>query len=44
MRQHHDIVVMGGGQAGLAMSAVFQRCGLEHIVLERGQVGETLAN
>src|SRR6476469_7168665 len=39
MRQHHDIVVIGGGQAGLAMSAVLQRRGLEHVVLERGQVG-----
>jgi len=39
MRQHQDIVVIGGGQAGLAMSAVLQRRGLEHVVLERGQVG-----
>jgi putative flavoprotein involved in K+ transport len=39
MRDHHDIVVIGGGQAGLAMSAVLQRRGVEHVVLERGQVG-----
>ena len=40
MTEHHDIVVIGGGQAGLAMSAVLQRCGREHVVLERRRVGE----
>ena len=40
MRAHHDIVVIGGGQAGLAMSAVLQGRGLEHVVLERRGVGE----
>ena len=39
MREHHDTVVIGGGQAGLAMSAVLQQHGREHVVLERGQVG-----
>ncbi len=40
MREHHDTVVIGGGQAGLAMSAVLRRRGREHVVLERRQVGE----
>jgi putative flavoprotein involved in K+ transport len=40
MREHHDTVIIGGGQAGLAMSAVLQERGLEHVVLERRQVGE----
>jgi len=40
MREHHDTVIVGGGQAGLAMSAVLQERGLEHVVLERRQVGE----
>lgn len=40
MREHHDIVVVGGGQAGLAMSAVLQEHGREHVVLERRRVGE----
>ncbi len=39
MRERHDTVVIGGGQAGLAMSAVLQRHGREHVVLERAQVG-----
>ena len=40
MREHHDTVVIGAGQAGLAMSAVLQQRGREHLVLERRQVGE----
>jgi putative flavoprotein involved in K+ transport len=40
MREHHDIVVIGGGQAGLAMSAVLQGRGREHVVLERRRVGD----
>jgi putative flavoprotein involved in K+ transport len=40
MREHHDTVVIGGGQAGLAMSAVLQQHGREHVVLERRRVGE----
>lgn len=35
-----DVVVVGGGQAGLAMSASLSRRGLDHVVLERGEVGQ----
>jgi putative flavoprotein involved in K+ transport len=35
-----DVVVIGGGQAGLAMSACLSARGLDHVVLERGRVGE----
>jgi putative flavoprotein involved in K+ transport len=40
MREHHDTVIIGGGQAGLAMSTVLQRRGREHVVLERRRIGE----
>lgn len=40
MRKHHDAVVIGGGQAGLAMSAVLTDRGCEHVVLERHRAGE----
>jgi putative flavoprotein involved in K+ transport len=40
MRERYENVIIGGGQAGLAMSTVLQRGGYEHIVLERGRVGE----
>lgn len=35
-----DTVVIGGGQAGLAMSLSLSRRGIEHVVLERGRVAE----
>ena len=40
MREHHDTVIVGGGQAGLAMSAVLRQRGREHVVLERRCIGE----
>ena len=36
-----DVVVIGGGQAGLAASRELTRAGVGHVVLERGRVGET---
>lgn len=35
-----DTVVVGGGHAGLAMSNVLTGHGIEHVVLERGEIGE----
>jgi putative flavoprotein involved in K+ transport len=36
-----ETVVVGGGQAGLAVSFLLAQHGREHVVLERGQIGET---
>jgi putative flavoprotein involved in K+ transport len=36
-----DTVVVGGGQAGLAMSYYLNRLQREHVVIERGRVGES---
>ena len=38
--QDTTVVIIGGGQAGLAMSATLQAASIDHVVLERGQVGE----
>ena len=38
--KYTDTVIIGGGQAGLAMSCCLQEHGVEHVVLERGRVGE----
>jgi putative flavoprotein involved in K+ transport len=35
-----DTVVVGGGHAGLAMSYCLEARGVEHVVLERGDVGQ----
>ena len=40
MPERHDTVIVGAGQAGLAMSAALQRHGREHVVLERRRVGD----
>ena len=36
-----DVVIVGAGQAGLSLSHELTAAGVEHIVLERGRVGET---
>src|SRR6476646_9443091 len=35
-----DVVIVGGGQAGLAMSRCLSAERIEHVALERGQVAE----
>ena len=36
-----DVVVVGAGQAGLAVSYLLTRSGVRHVVLERGEIGES---
>ena len=36
-----ETVIIGGGQAGLALSRLLTEEGHDHVVLERGRVGET---
>jgi putative flavoprotein involved in K+ transport len=42
--EHFEAVVVGGGQAGLAVSHELTDAGVEHVVLERGRVGQTWRN
>ena len=37
----HDVVVIGAGQAGLAVSYYLKIAQIEHVVLESGAVGES---
>lgn len=41
MTDRADVVVVGAGQAGLAVSHELTRAGVAHVVLERGRVGQT---
>ncbi len=41
MGQHIDTIVVGGRQAGLSVSWHLKRQGREHLVLDRGQIGDT---
>ncbi|MFM7686080.1 MAG: flavin-containing monooxygenase, partial [Actinomycetota bacterium] len=38
--ERHEVVVVGGGQAGLAMSRHLGAIGVDHVVLERNRVAE----
>ncbi|HEY2016745.1 MAG TPA: FAD-dependent oxidoreductase, partial [Bryobacteraceae bacterium] len=39
MRQT-DVIIIGAGQAGLATSHCLSRLGVDHVLLERGGIGE----
>ncbi len=39
--EHVEALVIGGGQAGLAVSHELTRLGVEHAVLERGRIGQS---
>jgi putative flavoprotein involved in K+ transport len=41
MTEQIDVVVVGGGQAGLAVSYELTQGGVAHVVLEKGRVGQT---
>ena len=38
---HYPVVVIGGGQAGLATSAQLKRHGIEHVVLEKNSIAHS---
>lgn len=40
MRESMDVVIIGAGQAGLSLSHELAHAGIDHVVLERGRVGE----
>jgi putative flavoprotein involved in K+ transport len=37
--EHHDVIVIGAGQAGLSISWYLKSSGVDHIVLERDSIG-----
>jgi putative flavoprotein involved in K+ transport len=39
--EYVDVTIVGAGQAGLSLSHELKRHGVDHVVLERGRVGET---
>ena len=41
MGAYIDTIVVGGGQAGLSVSWHLKQVGREHLVLDRGQIGDT---
>lgn len=41
MSSHINTIVIGGGQAGLSTSWYLKKAGREHVVLDRGNIGDT---
>ena len=41
---HTSVVVVGAGPGGLAMSYHLTGAGVDHVLLERGEVAQLLAN
>ena len=41
MSKHSDTIVVGGGQAGLSASWHLRRAGRDHLILDRGRIGDT---
>ena len=41
MNEGAGVILIGAGQAGLALSCLLSQAAVEHVVLERGRVGET---
>ena len=39
--QHFPVIIIGGGQAGLAMSASLAELGIEHVVLEKNRIAHS---
>ena len=39
--EHVDVIIVGAGQAGLAVSHELSAAGIEHVVLDRGRIGQT---
>ena len=42
--QHHTVVIVGGGQAGLSLSYYLKERGIDHMVFERNGIGHAWRN
>ena len=41
MKRHLHTIIIGGGQAGLSASYYLKKAGIEHVVFDRGNIGDT---
>jgi len=43
-RLHYEVIVVGGGQAGLSVSYYLQKHGINHIIFEKNRIGHSWRN
>jgi len=43
-RLHYDVIIVGGGQAGLSVSYNLQKQGINHIIFEKNRIGHSWRN
>lgn len=43
-RTHYDVIIVGGGQAGLSVSHHLQKQGINHIIFEKNRIGHSWRN
>jgi len=41
---HYDVIIVGGGQAGLSVSHCLQKQGINHIIFEKNRIGHSWRN
>lgn len=41
VNENHEVVIVGAGQAGLSLSHELTRAGRDHVVLDRGRIGQS---
>ena len=39
--KHYQVIIVGGGQAGLSVSYCLKKENINHLILDRGQIGDT---
>jgi len=44
MGNYHKVIIIGGGQAGLSTSYFLKKYGIDHVILDKGKVGDTWRN
>ncbi len=44
MKKYHDIIVIGGGQAGLSMSSLLKENGIDHVLFEKNRIADAWSN
>ncbi|MGD8885937.1 MAG: FAD-dependent oxidoreductase, partial [Gammaproteobacteria bacterium] len=42
--EHHEVIIVGGGQAGLSISYYLKQNNIDHLILNKGRLAEAWRN